>query len=355
MKVALLNDVHFGCRNNSDVFHKEHVFKFFENVFFKYLKKHNDIKNVFILGDFVDNRKTINIQTMRWINDCFFEPCQRLNLKLHALVGNHDCYYREENHVNVYRELWEDKFETIVDNSAVSWNNIDVIPWINTNNLFAIADFIEKSKNKYAFGHFNISGAVMFKNVISSSGLPLSVFSKYRKVLSGHFHEKSTIGNVEYLGNQYDTNWAEYCPDGKYKGFHVFDTEIGELEFIKNPDKCHVRIIYDDIDQTPNPDDYDVKSRIVKVIIKNKKSPGYFQRFIEKLEKQNYISLMTTDDFIASFDRSSEMDIQNLDIKNEEELIIDYINNDIVSNSIDKQKLLEKTMELYKKAKELQR
>lgn len=355
MKVALLNDVHFGCRNNSDVFHKEHVFKFFENVFFKYLKEHNDIKDVFILGDFVENRKTINIQTMRWINDCFFEPCQRLNLKLHALVGNHDCYYREENHVNVYRELWEDKFETIVDNSAISWNNIDVIPWINTNNLFAIADFIEKSNNKYAFGHFNISGAVMFKNVISSSGLPLSVFSKYKKVLSGHFHEKSTIGNVEYLGNQYDTNWAEYCPDGRYKGFHVFDTETGELEFIKNPDKCHVRIIYDDIDQTPNPDDYDVKSRIVKVIIKNKKSPGYFQRFIEKLEKQNYISLMTTDDFIASFDRSSEMDIQNLDIKNEEELIIDYINNDIVSNSIDKQKLLEKTMELYKKAKELQR
>ena len=355
MKIALLNDVHFGCRNNSDVFHREHVFRFFENVFFKYLKEHNDIRDVFILGDFVENRKTINIQTMRWINDCFFEPCQRLNLKLHALVGNHDCYYREENHVNVYRELWGDKFETIVDNSAVSWHNIDVIPWINTNNLHTIAEFIESSNNKYAFGHLNISGAVMFKNVISSSGLPLSVFSKYKKVLTGHFHEKSTIGNVEYIGNQYDTNWSEYCPDGKYKGFHVFDTDAGELEFIKNPDKCHVRIVYDDSLETPNPDDYDVHAKIVKVIVKNRKSPGYFQRFIENLEKQNYISLMTTDDFITSFDRSSDMDIQNLEIKNEEELIVDYINNDIVTGSIDKTRLLEKTMELYKKARELQR
>lgn len=355
MKIALLNDVHFGCRNNSDVFHTEHVFRFFENVFFKYLKEHNDIRDVFILGDFVENRKTINIQTMRWINDCFFEPCQRLNLKLHALVGNHDCYYREENHVNVYRELWSDKFETIVDNSAVSWNNIDVIPWINTNNLYAIAEFIENSNNKYAFGHLNISGAVMFKNVISSSGMPLSVFSKYKKVLTGHFHEKSIIGNVEYLGNQYDTNWSEFCPDGKYKGFHVFDTDTGELEFIKNPDKCHVRIVYDDNLGSPNPDDYDVHAKIVKVIVKNRKSPGYFQRFIENLEKQNYISLMTTDDFITSFDRSSDMDIQNLEIKNEEELIVDYINNDIITGSIDKTKLLDKTMELYKKAKELQR
>lgn len=355
MKIALLNDVHFGCRNNSEVFHKDHIFRFFDEIFFKYLKGHDDIKDVFVLGDFVENRKIINIQTMRWINDYFFEPCKKLNLRLHALAGNHDCFYREENHVNVYRELWKDKFETIVDNDPVDWNGIDIIPWINTNNIFAITEFIEKTNNKYAFGHFNINGAVMFKSVTCSSGLPLSVFSKYRKVLTGHFHEKSTLGNVEYLGNQYDTNWSEYCPDGKYKGFHVFDTESGELEFNPNPDKCHVRIIYDDIDETPDPDVYDVKSKIVKVIVKNKKSPGYFQRFLEKLEKQNYISMMTTDDSVMSFDRSSDIDIANMEIKNEEELIVDYINNDIVSNSIDKSKLLQKTMELYKKAKEAQK
>ena len=355
MKIALLNDVHFGCRNNSEVFHKEHIFRFFEEVFFDYLKRHDDIKDVFILGDFVENRKVINIQTIKWIQDYFFEPCKKLNLKLHALAGNHDCFYREQNHVNVYQELWKDKFETIVDNSAISWNNIDVIPWINTNNLHTIADFIESSHNKYAFGHFNISGAVMFKNVISSSGMPLSVFSRYKKVLTGHFHEKSTIGNIEYLGNQYDTNWSEYCPDGKYKGFHVFDTDTGTLEFIKNPDKCHVRIVYDDSLESSNPDDYDVRSKIVKVIIKNKKSPGYFQRFIENLEKQNYMSLITTDEYVVSFDRSNDNEIQNLDIKNEEELIVDYINNDIVSDSIDKKRLLQKTMELYKKAKEVQK
>lgn len=355
MKIALLNDVHFGCRNNSEVFHKDHVFKFFKNVFFDYLKKHDDIKDVFILGDFVENRKVINIQTIKWIQDYFFEPCKKLNLKLHALVGNHDCFYREQNHVNVYQELWKDKFETIVDNFAISWNNIDVIPWINTNNIFEITEFIEKSNNQYAFGHFNITGAIMFKNVICNSGLPLSVFSKYKKVLSGHFHEKSTLGNIEYLGNQYDTNWSEYCQEGKYKGFHIFDTETGNLEFIKNENKCHTRIIYDDIESMPDSDKYDVRSKIVKVIIKNKKSPGYFQRFIENLEKQNYMSLITTDDYVVSFDRAKDNEIQNLNIKNEEELIVDYINNDIVSNSIDKTRLLEKTMELYKKAKELQR
>ena len=40
MKIALLNDTHFGARNDSLIF-DDYFFKFYEDIFFPYLKEHN--------------------------------------------------------------------------------------------------------------------------------------------------------------------------------------------------------------------------------------------------------------------------------------------------------------------------
>ena len=40
MKIALLNDTHFGARNDSNIF-DEYFYKFYDNVFFPYLEKNN--------------------------------------------------------------------------------------------------------------------------------------------------------------------------------------------------------------------------------------------------------------------------------------------------------------------------
>ena len=58
MKIALLNDTHFGARNDSNIF-DEYFYKFYDNIFFPYLKEHN-IKTLIHLGDIVDRRKFIN-------------------------------------------------------------------------------------------------------------------------------------------------------------------------------------------------------------------------------------------------------------------------------------------------------
>lgn len=351
MKIALLNDVHFGCRNNSEKYHLNHIFRFFSEVFFPHLDKNPEIRDIWILGDFVENRKVINVQTARWIRDYFFKPCHERGIKLHALVGNHDCFYRETNEVNVYREFWADEFETIIENTPVTWNGIDIIPWINQNNLLDVTDFIEKSESKYAFGHLSIEGARMFKSTVCVNGMPASVFDKYEKVLTGHFHERSVYNNIIYLGNQYDTNWAEYCPKNEYKGFSVFDTDTGNITFVKNPNKCHTIIYYDDTDELPDGGDYDVGNKIVKVVVKSRKSNGYFQRFIDDLNKQDCISLLVVDDAIKSL-LTNRSETDETTLKSEEALFSDYIMNDI-ETSLDRKKLLTKTMELYTMAKEI--
>ena len=58
MKIALLNDTHFGARNDSNIF-DEYFYKFYDNIFFPYLKE-NNIKTLIHLGDVVDRRKYIN-------------------------------------------------------------------------------------------------------------------------------------------------------------------------------------------------------------------------------------------------------------------------------------------------------
>ena len=61
MKIALLNDTHFGCRNDSPAF-MEYQNKFYDNIFFPYLIE-NNIKYLIHLGDVVDRRKFINHNT----------------------------------------------------------------------------------------------------------------------------------------------------------------------------------------------------------------------------------------------------------------------------------------------------
>ena len=61
MKIALLNDTHFGCRNDSPAFIK-YQNRFYDELFFPYLIE-NKIDTLIHLGDVVDRRKFINFNT----------------------------------------------------------------------------------------------------------------------------------------------------------------------------------------------------------------------------------------------------------------------------------------------------
>ncbi len=62
LKLAILNDTHCGIRNSSDIF-MDYQEQFYSEVFFPYLLE-NDIKHVLHLGDYYDNRKTINFKAL---------------------------------------------------------------------------------------------------------------------------------------------------------------------------------------------------------------------------------------------------------------------------------------------------
>ena len=61
MKIALLNDTHFGARNDSPAF-LDYFMRFYNEIFFPYCKE-NNITTLIHLGDVVDRRKFINFKT----------------------------------------------------------------------------------------------------------------------------------------------------------------------------------------------------------------------------------------------------------------------------------------------------
>ena len=97
MKIALINDTHAGARGDSLLFN-EFFFKFWENVFFPYLKEHG-IQHICHLGDFVDRRKFINYTILNSWRKRFFDKMIEQNITMDVIVGNHDVTYKNTNEI----------------------------------------------------------------------------------------------------------------------------------------------------------------------------------------------------------------------------------------------------------------
>ena len=104
MRIALLNDTHFGVRNDSEAF-RQYQLDFFDNQFFPFMQEHN-IKNLIHLGDVVDRRKFINHQTASVFRKRFFDRLYEEQIDTHIIIGNHDTYFKNTNEVNAIENLY---------------------------------------------------------------------------------------------------------------------------------------------------------------------------------------------------------------------------------------------------------
>ena len=254
------------------------------------------------MGDLFDRRKYINFNSLHLCRQYFFDRCQILGIKVHTLLGNHDVAFKNTLEVNStglllneYENVeYYDDFQT-VDFDGVS---IDVVPWICANNEKETFESMKESKAQICFGHFEIAGFEMDRGNVCDTGLDKKLLSKYDMVLSGHFHHKSSQGNVTYVGTPYEMTWSDYNDP---KGFHIFDTETRELEFVKNPYAMFNKVVYDDantdFEYWNNYDFSSLKDTYVKVVVLNKQNPFLFDHVIDKIYKMSVSDLSIVEDF----------------------------------------------------------
>jgi DNA repair exonuclease SbcCD nuclease subunit len=348
MKIAVLGDTHFGARNDSPIFN-EHFKRFYDEVFFPYLEK-NNIEYVIQLGDVFDRRKYVNFNTLKSVKTYFFDRLN-YNYKSIVLVGNHDTFYKNTNNVNSLSLLLE-KYNNITpivypETLVIDGIPILFIPWICPENEKMCFEAMQNTEAQICVGHFEIQGFEMYKGTVIDHGLDKNIFNKFDLVLSGHYHHKSTKGNITYCGTPYEMTWSDYGDD---KGFHILDTETRELTFVHNPFNMFVKHHYDDLDKTMEDvllDDFSYyKNTIVKVVVRNKTNPFWFDTLIDKLEKAGAVDIQVVDDHFHS-------DIEDdSDIVNEAEDTLTILNKYIHQMQIqtDKKKLEVLMRSLYNEA-----
>jgi len=298
MKIALITDTHYGARKSSKLFH-DYFQKFYDDIFFPTLKERK-IKNVIHLGDSFDNRKNIDFWALNWAKEHVYDKFKKLKTKVYTIVGNHDAYYKNTNQVNAIDSLLA-SYNNIVRYVGPSEVDIDgfktlLLPWICHDNYDESIKAIKNTKSRAAFGHLELNGFTLFPGVTQTNAhmdVDVSIFKKLDVVFSGHYHTRSNDGKVFYLGNPYQIFWNDA---GDKRGFHIFDTETFELEFVENPYNIFEKVYYEDNNSKLYDARY-LKDKIVKLIVRKKSSQLEFDKFIDKIDKAGCYDLKVVENF----------------------------------------------------------
>lgn len=186
----------------------------------------NGINKIAFLGDLLDKSSRIK-------NDMFvplfkkIDQMKETGLEMWFIFGNHDITSTVTN--SSILEVFE-KYGHLV-NSIQTYElgnyTINMSPFTKDPAL------VPTVNADYLFTHLNIMGFDLGGGRIAGEeqqAFPVSMFSNYKMVFTGHYHKRQCIGNVQYIGAPYQLNFGDA---GDYnKGFEVLNLEDGSREFI---------------------------------------------------------------------------------------------------------------------------
>lgn len=316
-KMAFISDIHFGVRNNSEVY-LDIMEKFFLNTLPKVLIDH-DIRDLRILGDLVEYRNTINIRTLNSILKIFrWYAIEMPNVKIKILTGNHDIYYHNRLDINIIEILREFNNVEVIDKvteETINGKSVITYPWlIDGSEADLKFKAVQESKTKYdlCLGHFEINGFEMQRGITCDEGVERGAFKNYKRVFTGHFHIRNTSkdGKITYLGCPYQMDWGDY---GNDKGVHIFDVSTGETTFVPNEDSPKfIKITIDDIQQKRKLKIQQVRGNFARLVIEKKVNEAALIKVQAKLEAMGPIKFDVDNQYIEEF----EGIVDNVELEN---------------------------------------
>jgi len=289
-KIAIIADTHWGIRNDLLPV-AESTAKFFDEVFFPELERRK-ITTIVHLGDVFDRRKFVNFSIAALARKHMIEPMINGNYDVRFVIGNHDTYFKNTNDLNSPVIMYGHRhgFRFYQDPVDVELEGLRVImfPYIpkDDEEQLKYAEAIETSKARVLLGHLDVDGFDFHKGIPGHGRIKPSDLRKFELCLSGHFHTPSVKGNIRYVGAAAQYSWSDYDDE---RGFTVLDTETLETEFIANPFENFAKIVYDDVENSPDDilktvSEARANNKFVKLIIKNKTDDVLYDRVVDRLE-----------------------------------------------------------------------
>ena len=308
-RIPIITDTHFGVRGDSPVLYTIQE-QFYRDVFWPQIDAEGDVDTLLVLGDVTDRRKFLNFQTMAFAKHMLFLPADQRNIDIHWVLGNHDLPFKQSLQLSSYEAFKEFNNVTLyADATPVQFDGVETLlmPWLCDANMAQSMAALETFQGSVVAGHLELDGFEMYRGIMNPHGMSTEKFVPFPLVMSGHFHHRSSKGNIHYLGAPYEMIWSDH---GEAHGFHWWTPKTHALEFVANPHHLFYRFIYDDTNQ---PGTYvkallgemvkcNIKQKIVKVQIKAKTQPMWYEAFVDAAMKLGAHELQFVDDTAWSTD-----------------------------------------------------
>ena len=237
MKYILLTDIHFGNKSNSDEFNEQCLnFLQFVQDFVDEKLPNEDVLPIF-LGDWFNNRNTINVKTLNYGVEGLriFDNIGNMDKSM-LILGNHDLFYKDRR--DVYSPLNPDGGANIeiideplyVKSELTGNHGCLFVPWLLSNE--DLVDLIQEYKPEYVFGHFEFP-SFKFNNLVKKDGeFNPADYSNVKRIFSGHFHIRQSNSNITYIGNCFSHDFSD-SNEWHNKGFAIFDPDTNELGYVE--------------------------------------------------------------------------------------------------------------------------
>ncbi len=342
--IAVITDQHFGARSDNNNFHK-YFAKFYSECFFPTIDERG-ITRVIMCGDTMDRRKYVQYNSLKSSKEYYFDPLAQREIDTDVVVGNHDIALKNTNEINC-ADLLLGEYSNInvISNPCtklIEGIPVTFLPWICADNYHETMRVIDESNAEDCFGHLEISGFPMYRGTDSVGGHPRETFAKFKRVFSGHFHHKSDDGHIFYLGAPYEMTWQDY---NDFRGFHIFNIETKEMEYIVNPFSIFNRLEYDDRNGKVDVNPSDVREKYVKIIVTNKTDHQAFETYVNRIYNSNPYDVRIVEDFSEFQDVNV---IGEINLEDTQEILGKYV--DSVSTELDKEKIKTYMKQLYVEA-----
>jgi DNA repair exonuclease SbcCD nuclease subunit len=362
-RIAVINDPHFGIKNNSQI-HLDSQNRYFYNEVIPTLKQ-EEIKHIIFTGDIFDNRNSINIK----IQDAVINLFEALAIfqEIYLITGNHDLFLRSNSDIRSNRFL--DKFKNVKIISKpefIQINNVNftVIPWFpsSDNDLFNVPEFLKfvesdeakKWISKYpnCIGHLSILGFPLYRGHLCEKGIPdIVMYNNWKTTISGHFHTRSIKENIDarkiiFGGAPYQMTRND-SGDNQGIGIYEFtDNDLVDIKWI--PSKSTIKFVQVVYPQLTFVTEDHIKGNIVDILVDY--SLKYDEQKLQeyKLKVENFGPADKVEIKIVNKSKINIVDeVNKQTFGSTRQLMTNYVTESSFVDNVDKEKVLHKLEELY--------